>query len=59
LTKTNKRIILRVKCHYKNRIIEPFLKMWLKRDGHDLEIFHFIIDKAWPGAIIRKGFLKR
>jgi len=58
LTKTNKRIILIVKCNSGNRIIEPFLGMWLKRDGHDLEIFHFIIDKAWIDAIIRKGIVE-
>jgi hypothetical protein len=33
--------------------------MWLKRDGHDLEILHFIIDKAWIDAIVRKEILKR
>jgi len=58
LTKTNKRIILRVNYYYENRIIEPFLEIWLRLCGHDLEIFQFIIDEAWIDAIIRKRIVE-
>lgn len=33
--------------------------MWLRLCDYDLGIFHFIIDEAWIGAIIRKEFLEK